>query len=125
MAHSLTITPATTTRPISAKSKKTSSVQSLRFQRVRASHGDSKPFSDNKLFHRRTMALGLAAALMGLNIGGWNANAAARRPPPPPPEERKDPSISGLQAKILASKKRKEAMKEEVAKLREKGKAIN
>jgi hypothetical protein len=30
-----------------------------------------------------------------------------------------------LQAKVLASKKRKEAMKEEVARLREKGKAVN
>jgi hypothetical protein len=60
-----------------------------------------------------------------LNIGGWNANAAARRPPPPPPGEKKDPSISGLQAKVLASKKRKEAMKEEVARLRERGKAVN
>lgn len=69
--------------------------------------------------------MGLAGALTGLNIGGWNANAAARRPPPPPPGEKKDPSISGLQAKVLASKKRKEAMKEEVARLREKGKAVN
>lgn len=73
----------------------------------------------------RTIALGLAGALMGVNTGGWNANAAAKRPPPPPPREKKDPSISGLQAKVLASKKRKEAMKEEVARLREKGKEIN
>lgn len=118
MAHSLYITPATTARPTVAKSKKTSPVPSPGFQRVRACHGDSKPFSDNKLVHRRTIALGLAGALTGLNIGGCNANAAARRPPPPPPGEKKDPSISGLQAKVLASKKRKEAMKEEVARLR-------
>ncbi|KAL9379959.1 hypothetical protein Peur_028441 [Populus x canadensis] len=125
MAHSFYITPATTARPTVAKSKKTSPVPSPGFQRVRACHGDSRPFSDNKLVHRRTIALGLAGALTGLNIGGCNANAAARRPPPPPPGEKKDPSISGLQAKVLASKKRKEAMKEEVARLREKGKAVN
>uniref|UniRef100_A0A6N2M2K0 Uncharacterized protein n=1 Tax=Salix viminalis TaxID=40686 RepID=A0A6N2M2K0_SALVM len=118
MAHSLTITPATTARPVAVKSKKTSRVPSLGFQRARACHGDSVSFSDNKLVHRRTIALGLAGALMGVNTGGWNANAAAKRPPPPPPREKKDPSISGLQAKVLASKKRKEAMKEEVARLR-------
>lgn len=67
----------------------------------------------------------LAGAVLGLNYGERTANAAARRPPPPPPEERKDPNVSGVQAKVLASKKRKEAMKESVAKLREKGKAIN
>lgn len=50
--------------------------------------------------------------------------AAGRRPPPPPPKEKKDPSISGVTAKVLASKKRKEAMKESIAKLREKGKQI-
>ncbi|KAF2325560.1 hypothetical protein GH714_030366 [Hevea brasiliensis] len=65
-----------------------------------------------------TASLGLAGALVGLNIGDKSANAA-RRPPPPPPEEKKDPSLSGLQAKVLASKKRKEALKEFVAKQRE------
>lgn len=53
-----------------------------------------------------------------------NAKAAARRPPPPPPSEKKDPNMSAAQAKILASKKRKEAMKENVARLREEGKTI-
>ena len=73
------------------------------------------------------MTLGLTAAVVGLtmSIGGKNANAAARRPPPPPPGEKKDPNLSGVQAKVLASKKRKEALKEYVAKLREKGKPAN
>ncbi|KAH7663871.1 hypothetical protein IHE45_14G084600 [Dioscorea alata] len=53
-----------------------------------------------------------------------SANAAARRPPPPPPAEKIDPNMSGVTAKVLASKKRKEAMKAEIAKLREKGKVI-
>ncbi|KAL3565685.1 hypothetical protein D5086_033731 [Populus alba] len=53
-------------------------ISTSRFLRTIAGHGDSKPFSDNKLVHRRPMTL-------GLNIGGWDANAA-RRPPPPPPE---------------------------------------
>lgn len=61
--------------------------------------------------------------MLGLNVGERSANAA-RRPPPPPPEEKKDPNVSGLTAKVLASKKRKEAMKEEMAKLRERGKPI-
>lgn len=52
-----------------------------------------------------------------------NASAAKRRPSAPPTEEKKDPNLSGLQAKLLASKKRKEAMKETVAKLKENGKA--
>ena len=68
--------------------------------------------------------MGLAGAMLSLNVGDQRASAAARRPPPPPPEERKDPNVSGVQAKVLASKKRKEAMKEEVAKLRERGKTI-
>ncbi|KAF9670750.1 hypothetical protein SADUNF_Sadunf13G0101200 [Salix dunnii] len=104
MAHSLTITPATTARPVAAKSKKTSPVPSLGFQRARACHGDSISFSDNKLVHRRwTIALGLAGALMGVNFGGWNANAAAKRPPPPPPREKKDPSISGWILEFLSN----------------------
>lgn len=61
--------------------------------------------------------------MLGLNLGDKSASAA-RRPPPPPPEEKKDPNISGLAAKVLASKKRKEAMKREMAKLREQGKTI-
>ncbi|CAM8909816.1 unnamed protein product [Rhodiola kirilowii] len=58
-------------------------------------------------------------------IGGdESANAAGRRPPPKPPAEKKDPNISGLAAKILASKKRKEEMKEAVAKQRQRGKPV-
>lgn len=72
----------------------------------------------------RSVAFGLASVVLGLSIGGGNANGAARRPPPPPPQEKKDPNVSGVLAKVLASKKRKEAMKESIAKLKEKGKAI-
>lgn len=72
----------------------------------------------------RDVALGLAGVVWGLSIGGGNAWGAARRPPPPPPEEKKDPNVTGLAAKVLASKKRKEAMKETIAKLRDKGKVI-
>ncbi|KAJ6855758.1 hypothetical protein NC651_040403 [Populus alba x Populus x berolinensis] len=96
MAHSLTLTPATTITPISANSKILSSLPSLGFLRTIACHGDSKPFSDNKLVHRRFVPTCCRPMTPDLNIGGWDANAA-RRPPPPPPE----------------------------AKLREKGKAIN
>lgn len=61
---------------------------------------------------------------MGLSSGDQRSSAA-RRPPPPPPQEKQDPNLSGVRAKVLASKKRKEAMKETMAKLREKGKTIN
>lgn len=62
--------------------------------------------------------------MLALNVAERSAEAAARRPPPPPPQEKKDPNLSGVQAKVLASKKRKEALKEAVAKLREKGKPV-
>lgn len=68
--------------------------------------------------------MGLLGAVLGLSSGNQSARAA-RRPPPPPPQEKQDPNLSGVQAKVLASKKRKEAMKETMAKLREQGKAIN
>lgn len=72
----------------------------------------------------RSLALSLAGVAVALNAGNNNANAAARRPPPPPPTEKKDPNVSGVLAKVLASKRRKEAMKESIAKLREKGKPV-
>lgn len=69
--------------------------------------------------------MGLAGLVLGLNLDGdRNANAASRRPPPPPPAEKKDPGVNAVTAKVLASKKRKEALKESIAKLREKGKVI-
>ncbi|XP_009587876.1 uncharacterized protein [Nicotiana tomentosiformis] len=80
---------------------------------------------DTTLLSRRSLALGLAG--VALNAGNNKANAAARRPPPPPPtsdQEKKDPNMSGVIAKVLASKRRKEAMKESIAKLREKGKPV-
>uniref|UniRef100_A0A1D1ZBR5 Lipase maturation factor 2 n=1 Tax=Anthurium amnicola TaxID=1678845 RepID=A0A1D1ZBR5_9ARAE len=73
---------------------------------------------------RRTFIYGLVGAGLGSAMHGGAANAASRRPPPPPPTEKKDPNVSGVQAKVLASIKRKEAMKEAMAKLREKGKPI-
>jgi hypothetical protein len=68
----------------------------------------------------------IAAAGAGTLLGHVDAAPAAskRRAPPPPTEEKekKDPNMSGVQAKVMASRKRKEAMKESMAKLREKGK---
>ena len=71
------------------------------------------------------MALSLAGAVLGLNVGDRRNANAARRPPPPPPGEKKDPNVSGVQAKILASKKRKEAMEQAMAKMRERGKPVD
>jgi hypothetical protein len=77
----------------------------------------------------RALLCGLvaAAAAAGTMLGADIAGAASkRRPPPPAPAEaKKDPNVSGVQAKVLASRKRKEAMKEAVAKLREKGKPVD
>lgn len=70
--------------------------------------------------------MGLSGAVMlGLSLSDVESASGAARPPPPPPREKKDPNVSGVQAKVLASKRRKEAMKEEVAKLRERGKPLN
>ncbi|XP_039117758.1 uncharacterized protein LOC120253489 [Dioscorea cayenensis subsp. rotundata] len=76
------------------------------------------------LHHRRTFTNSLIGVATVMFIGAESAKAAARRPPPPSPEEKIDPNVSGVTAKVLASKKRKEAMKAEIAKLREKGKVI-
>lgn len=80
--------------------------------------------SEGKNVECRNIALGLVGVVWGLSTGGGNAWGAARRPPPPPPGEKKDPNVTGLAAKVLASKKRKEAMKDTMAKLREKGKVV-
>ncbi|CAF1927529.1 hypothetical protein HID58_065551 [Brassica napus] len=76
--------------------------------------------------NRRAIVVGLCGALWSWNAlnGKEEAMAAARRPPPPPPKEKNDPTVSGVQAKVLASKKRKEAMKASMAKLRERGKPV-
>ncbi|KAL6846766.1 hypothetical protein ACP4OV_024214 [Aristida adscensionis] len=75
---------------------------------------------------RRAIFCALIAAGAGAMLGPDIASAASkRRPPTPAPTEKKDPNVSGVQAKVLASRKRKEAMKEEVAKLREKGKPVD
>ncbi|KAL5781332.1 hypothetical protein ACOSP7_006361 [Xanthoceras sorbifolium] len=123
MAHSLTTPPppppsTTCTTPISINSR-----PSIAFQRVSTSHQSCKQVSTT----RRNVSLGLVGAVLGLNVVGGDAKAYAprKRPPPPPARERKDPNMSDLQAKLLASKKRKEEMKQAAAKLREKGKAIN
>jgi hypothetical protein len=75
----------------------------------------------------RALVCGLIAAGAGASLGPDIASAASkRRPPPPSPtEEKQDPNVSGVLAKVLASKRRKEAMKEAVAKLREKGKPVD
>uniref|UniRef100_A0A0A9GSS8 Uncharacterized protein n=1 Tax=Arundo donax TaxID=35708 RepID=A0A0A9GSS8_ARUDO len=77
--------------------------------------------------NRRAFLCGLIAAAAGATLGPEiSAAASKRRPPPPAPtEEKKDPNVSGVQSKVLASRKRKEAMKESVAKMREKGKPVN
>ncbi|CAH8351727.1 unnamed protein product [Eruca vesicaria subsp. sativa] len=76
--------------------------------------------------NRRAIVVGLGSVLWSWNALNVKeeAMAAARRPPPSPPKEKNDPNVSGVQAKVLASKKRKEAMKASMAKLRERGKSV-
>ncbi|KAJ7980629.1 Zinc transporter like [Quillaja saponaria] len=115
--------PTIATSPISPKFNKTIP-SSLGFQRVLAFHQGSDQTPYVQPICRRTVTMGLTSAVLGLGFSQQSASAAARRPPPPPPVEKKDPNLSGIQVKVLASKKRKEAMKAEVAKLRERGKEI-
>ncbi|XP_020587853.1 uncharacterized protein LOC110029765 [Phalaenopsis equestris] len=75
---------------------------------------------DLKFQQRRSIFYGLVGAGIGLSLF-CNDVSAAKRQPPAPLMEKKDPNVSGVQAKVLASKKRKEEFKEEVARLREKG----
>ncbi|KAI3459850.1 hypothetical protein Pfo_016513 [Paulownia fortunei] len=121
MAHLAPVTPPRAKPLISTFSRKTAHLASPRFHKVCACTTGS---DQERHVQRRSVALGLAGVVLGLSVGGGNARGAARRPPPPPPEEKKDPNVSGVTAKVLASKKRKEAMKESIAKLREKGKVI-
>ncbi|XP_076948212.1 uncharacterized protein LOC143620388 [Bidens hawaiensis] len=92
----------------------------------------TSPPPSQKIFatHRNVPVLRrdvLIGTVFGLSIvsGNKSAEAGARRPPPPPPIEKNDPNVSGVLKKVLASKKRKEAMKEAIAELRNKGKPIS
>nr|XP_010927914.1 uncharacterized protein LOC105049841 [Elaeis guineensis] len=127
MAHSL-VPPPSATSAISARTQQRSVLAPTRSNgQWNCHHGSAAPQCNRQIsqFHqRRVLIYGLVASGIG-SLSPDGANAAQRRPPPPLPEEKKDPSLSGLQAKVLASKKRKEAMKEEMAKLREKGKPVD
>ncbi|CAL9115901.1 unnamed protein product [Musa acuminata var. zebrina] len=119
MAHSLPLLPRPTSPPSSPAT-----------QRVpRRQHLAEPQCGDGAVrFHRRRQLIyGLVAVGVAYSVAPQGAHAVKRRPSPPPPapEEKADPNVSGVLAKVLASKKRKEAMKEAVAKLREQGKSIN
>lgn len=141
MVHLLTPTPTTaatalSVRPWNSSSRYSSKNVCFTTPRVNCIGNQSQqqvsnldqvpPTSDDHSLHRRAL-MGLSGAVMlGLSWSDeQSARAAARRPPPPPPKEKKDPNLSAAQAKVLASKKRKEAMKAEVARLREQGKTVN
>ena len=67
----------------------------------------------------------ITIGIVGAVYGEKKAWAGARRAAPPPTDqEKKDPNISAVQAKVLASRKRKEAMKQAMAKQRERGKKV-
>ncbi|KAL9678695.1 hypothetical protein QQ045_016544 [Rhodiola kirilowii] len=126
MAHLLTPTaPATPATPISALLSAKKMCNTIRPLRLTVPVSDK---NDAGIDRRSTVIFGLVAgavlAGLSLSVGDESANAAGRRPPPKPPAEKKDPNISGLAAKILASKKRKEEMKEAVAKQRQRGKPV-
>ncbi|KAF6137476.1 hypothetical protein GIB67_008425 [Kingdonia uniflora] len=126
MAHSLTPPPPVAT-PISTRTddKRNTTLPSLGFPRKSSVHRSFHQAVEShaSFVDRRSLIWGmtLAVTTMGANK---SVNAAQRRPPPSAPKEKKDPNVSGVQAKVLASMKRKEAMKDAVAKLKEKGKPI-
>ncbi|XP_010258445.1 PREDICTED: uncharacterized protein LOC104598219 [Nelumbo nucifera] len=123
MAHSITPVPAAAI-PISTSAKNKTPLPFLGFQRNWSAHQGSTQDVQDRTIDRRVFLWGITGTVLSLNAGVQSASAA-KRPPPPPPQEKKDPNVSGVQAKVLASIKRKEAMKEAMAKLRGKGKSIN
>ncbi|XP_004505146.1 uncharacterized protein [Cicer arietinum] len=138
MAHLLTPPPATAATALSARPKKISSLYSWKngyFATPRVccvgnqhqhQHNDLAPSTSDDHTLRRRALMGLSGAVVfGLSWSDEQSASGAGRPPPRPPKEKQDPNVSGVVAKVMASKKRKEAMKEEIARLREKGKAIN
>ncbi|XP_061373463.1 uncharacterized protein LOC133315806 [Gastrolobium bilobum] len=135
MAHLLTPAPALSARPrkSSLYSWKNGCFITSRvccvghqYQPEASSISDQVPSPRDDHSLRRRALMGLSGAVMlGLSLSDEQSASGAGRPPPPPPKEKKDPNLSGVQAKVLASKRRKEAMKETVAKLREQGKTIN
>ncbi|KAF9606348.1 hypothetical protein IFM89_025016 [Coptis chinensis] len=132
MANLLTPPPSVPSTLLATAKKKTTPVlPHFGFQQHSTSdhqHGLSQARAQNSFaepIDRRTFMWGLVGVAMGINASDQNANAAQKRPPPPPPKEKQDPNVTGVLAKVLASKKRKEALKEAAAKLREKGKPIN
>eukprot|EP00262_Sarcandra_glabra_P008219 TRINITY_DN21547_c0_g1_i1.p1 TRINITY_DN21547_c0_g1~~TRINITY_DN21547_c0_g1_i1.p1 ORF type:complete len:128 (+),score=27.10 TRINITY_DN21547_c0_g1_i1:63-446(+) len=126
MAHSLAPTPPIPS-PISTRMKKKGSSPFLGFHRKWSAQLVSDQALDAKSnapsVHRRVFVWGLMGVVFG-SMAYSECASAAKRGPPPPPTEKKDPNISGVQAKVLASIKRKEAMKEAVKELRERGKPV-
>ncbi|XP_026383206.1 uncharacterized protein LOC113278618 [Papaver somniferum] len=130
MAHSLASSLQLSVAAFSTRTSKQRNYQCVEFQRIRCDHQSSNyqtldgKSETQSAIGRRILVGGFTGAILSLNVGNQSANAAQRRPPPKPPAEKKDPNVSGVTAKVLASMKRKEAMKEAVAKLRERGKKI-
>ncbi|KAK1273314.1 hypothetical protein QJS04_geneDACA010852 [Acorus gramineus] len=129
MSH---LTAPIATSPVSTTSStpKRNQLPCLGFKREQSGHQCvNQPLYERESFPisgRRKFLFGLAGAGISSScIGDQRANAAKKRPPPPPPAEKKDPNVSGVQAKVLASIKRKEAMKEAISKLRERGKPVD
>ncbi|KAE9597230.1 putative CRIB domain-containing protein [Lupinus albus] len=138
MAHLITPAPTTATTVLYSRAQKSSlySWKNVYFPTPRVccvgykyQHQISAISNQDRKYQqplRRRALMGLSGALLlGLSLSNEQNASAGGRPPPPPPREKKDPNVSGVQAKVMASKRRKEAMKETVAKLRDKGKTIN
>ncbi|KAJ0969341.1 hypothetical protein J5N97_022218 [Dioscorea zingiberensis] len=124
MANHLARPPPSATSPLPISSTNGKKPLSLFLTSKLHAHETSHDNKVLQLHNRRAFTYGLIGAATLLSIGTESVKAAARRPPPPPAVEKKDPNVSGVAAKVLASKKRKEAMKEEIAKLKEKGKIV-
>ncbi|CAN6485694.1 unnamed protein product [Victoria cruziana] len=118
---------STTTPPLVASTKRNRSA-AIGIGRIQCAHSlhssASRVHEDKYEPNRRALTWGVVGTLLSLSVTE-KASAAKRRPPPQEETQKNDPNVSGVQAKVLASKKRKEAMKDAMAKLRERGKPIN
>ncbi|CAO2821764.1 unnamed protein product [Amaranthus hypochondriacus] len=128
---------ALTTTPISSLRVRLSSTNSKPNTNTRWSpppckataDADAPPLVLSTVNHsrRNIITIGVVGTIFGINNGEKKAWAGARRAPQPEAArdvEKKDPNMSAVQAKVLASRKRKEAMKQAMAKQRERGKKV-
>ncbi|XP_057546806.1 uncharacterized protein LOC130825544 [Amaranthus tricolor] len=125
MSQALSTTPISSLRVrlSSTNSKPNTNTRWSPPPRKESADADAAPLVLRTVNHSRRNIITIG--IVGAVYGEKKAWAGARRAAPPPTDqEKKDPNISAVQAKVLASRKRKEAMKQAMAKQRERGKKV-